>query len=292
LWQGAVVEHVISRSVRDSAAMLDATCGVEIGAPYNIAPPERPYMQEIRREPGRLKIAYNVHSPIDTPVHPEVVRATEETARLLEKLGHQVEAAQPAIDGMKLAKSYLSMYFGEVAAEIDELESILGRKAVRGDVEVLTWTLRLLGKATPSVDFVKAMRAWGQAARAMGRFHQNYDLYLTPTIAAPPVRIGALKPKTGEITALKVINALRLGKLLKMSGITDKLAVESLSKTPFTQLANFTGQPAMSVPLHRTSDGLPCGMHFMARLGDEATLFRLAAQLESERPWFHKRPNT
>ena len=124
----------------------------------------------------------------------------------------------------------------------------------------------------------------------MGRFHQTYDIYLTPTLACPPVKIGALKPGLVEKAALKVVNTLGLGGLLKASGITDKLAVESLSKTPFTQLANFTGQPAMSVPLHWTSEGLPCGMQFMARFGDEAALFRLAGQLETERPWFDKRP--
>ena len=122
----------------------------------------------------------------------------------------------------------------------------------------------------------------------MGRFHQKYDLYLTPTTAQPPAKIGELKPKPMENAAMKIVNTLGLGTLLRLSGITDKLAIESLSKTPFTQLANFTGQPAMSVPLHWTSDGLPCGMHFMAPLGEEAILFRLAKQLEDEQPWFNR----
>jgi amidase len=124
----------------------------------------------------------------------------------------------------------------------------------------------------------------------MGRFHETYDIYITPTLAYPPVKIGQLALKPIELALLKVVNTLRLGRLLKASGITDKLAVESLSKTPFTPLANFTGQPAMSVPLHWTSDGLPCGVHFMGRYGDEATLLRLAAQLEKAQPWFDKRP--
>ena len=124
----------------------------------------------------------------------------------------------------------------------------------------------------------------------MGRFHEKYDLYLSPTIAHPPARIGELKPKPIELSALKLIAGLKLGKLLLMTGITDKIAFENMSRTPFTQLANFTGQPAMSVPLHWTSDGLPCGMHFIAPFGDEATLFRLASQLEKEKHWFDKRP--
>ena len=182
------------------------------------------------------------------------------------------------------------MYFGEVSAEIKELSSFLGRKAKPSDVEPLTWTLGLLGQAFSAGDFVKIIREWDKAARVMGRFHETYDVYLTPTMAYPPVKIGELQPKPAEIVLMKVVNTLGLGGLLKVSGIVDKLATESLSKTPFTQLANFTGQPAMSVPLYWSSEGLPCGSQFIGRFGDEATLFRLAAQLEKEQPWFNKRP--
>ncbi len=290
LWQGAAIEHVITRSVRDSAAMLDATCAPDIGAPYIIQRPERPYMEEIELAPGRLRIAFTTHSPLDTPVHPEYIKATLETALLLQKLGHDVEEVEPDIDGKLLAQSYLSMYFGEVAAEIDGLKTLLGRDITQKDVETLTWTLGLLGRSTSALSFVKAIGEWGRAARIMGNFHETYDIYLTPTIAEPPIRIGELKPKPVENAALKVVNTLGLGKLLKRSGIIDKIAIANLSKVPFTQLANFTGQPAMSVPLHWSSDGLPCGMQFMAKMGDEAMLFRLAKQLEDEKPWFNKRP--
>jgi amidase len=239
-----------------------------------------------------LRIAFNTRSPLDTPVHPEYVKATLETAVLLQKLGHDVEEIEPEVDGKALAQSYLSMYFGEVAAEIDNLRTVLERDVKTEDVETLTWTLGLLGRSTTAFEFVKAIKMWGKAARIMGKFHETYDLYLTPTIAQPPIRIGELKPKPVEKAALRTVNLLGLGKLLKASGIIDKLAIENLSKTPFTQLANFTGQPAMSVPLHWTSDGLPCGMQFMAKMGNEALLFRLARQLEEERPWFDKRPET
>ncbi|TFG92835.1 MAG: amidase [Syntrophobacterales bacterium] len=290
IWQGAAVEHIVSRSVRDSAAILDATRGTDVGAPYIIPLPERPYMEEIKQNPGSLRIAFNTLSPLDTAVHPECAKAVEKTARLLEELGHKVEENRPDIDGKALANSFLAMYMAEIAADIEELEPILGRKANRGDVEALTWTLGLLGRTFSAGYFVKQMREWGMASRAMGRFHEKYDLYLTPTIASPPVSIGELQPKPAERALLTVVNSMGLGKLLKLSGIVDTLAVESLSKTPFTQLANFTGQPAMSVPLHWTEEGLPCGVHFMGRFGDEATLFRLAAQLEQAQPWFDKRP--
>ena len=289
-WQGAIVEHVISRSVRDSAAMLDATQGADAGAPFVIPPPQKPYMQEIEDRPRRLKIAFNVQSPIDTDVHPECILAVEQTVRLLEDLGHQVEDARPKVDGHALAKSLLILYSAEVATLFDALIPLLGRKVKPSDVETLTWTIGLLGRNYSASQVVKANREWELAGRIMGRFHETYDLYLTPTVAYPPVKIGELALKPIERALLKVINSLRLGRLLIASGITDKLAVENLSKTPFTQLANFTGQPAMSVPLHWTPDNLPCGVQFMGRYGDEATLLRLAAQLEEAQPWFDKRP--
>jgi amidase len=290
IWQGAVVEHVISRTVRDSAAMLDAVCAPDTGAPYIIQAPAQSYLEEIQQRPRRLRVAFDCRSPLGTPVHSEYIRAVEDTARLLEKMGHHVEEARPQIDGIALAKSYICMCCVEVAAEIEMMESFLAKKIKPSDMEPLTWTVGMIGRTISGVSFAKAKREWGQASRIMGRFHEIYDAYLTPTLAQPPVKIGELRPKGMELVALKFVDRLNLARLLTLSGLPDKLALESLAKTPFTQLANLTGQPAMSVPLHWTSDGLPCGMHFMARFGDEATLFRLAAQLEKEKPWTNKRP--
>ncbi len=290
LWQGAVVEHVITRTVRDSAAMLDATSGADAGAPFVIAPPERPYIEEIRREPGRLRIAFNLCSPIGTAVHPENEKAVLQTALMLQRLGHEVDEAAPDLDGRALARSYLTMLYGEVAADLKDLGLVLGRAARPDDVETGTWTLGLLGRCEPAAAMAAARRLWGRAARAMGRFHETYDLYLTPTTAQPPARIGELKPRPFEVGALRLVNRLGLGRWLRRSGVIDRIAIRNMARTPFTQLANFTGQPAMSVPLHWTRDGLPCGVHFMARIGDEGMLFRLAAQLEKASPWFHRRP--
>ena len=290
IWQDAVQEHVISRSVRDSAAMLDATHGGDVGAPYIVRPPERPFLDEVLQEPGSLKIAFSTRSPIGTPVHDDCVAAVEDVARLLEDLGHHMEEAEPDIDGMALAKSYIVMYFGEVGADIREMENVLGRKARPADVEPLTWTMALLGRSFSAAYFVEALRAWDRAARKMGGFFGRYDLYLTPTIAVPPPRIGDFKPGAAEAAAIKVVNTLRLGGLLKMSGIVDQMAEKSLSKMPFTQMANLCGLPAMSVPLYWNADNLPIGVHFAGPSGDEATLFRLAGQLERARPWFERRP--
>ena len=289
-WQGAVVEHVLTLSVRDSAAMLDAICGSDCGAPYVIPVPEMPYVQEIKKSPGKLRIAFSTRSVIDSEVHPECVKAVEETAKLLQKLGHRVEPGEPQLDGRAIAISYLMLYLGEVAADIGKTKALTGKKPKRKNFEAITWTLGLLGRTFSAGDFVREMRVWNDVSRAFGSFFEKYDLYLTPVTAFPPLKIGELQPKPAERVMMKIVNALGLGGLLKASGIVEKLAMDSLSKFPFTQLANLSGLPAMSVPLHWTADNLPCGSHFIGRFGGEATLFRLAAQLEKAKPWFNKRP--
>jgi len=289
-WQGAVVEHVLTRSVRDSAAVLDWTNGMDSGSRCVTPRPARPYMKEIMTKPGRLKIGFSVESPLGREVHPECVNAVTKAAALLLDLGHHVEEANPDIDGMAMARSYFAMYYGETAADIAKSVEALKRKPRKSDFEETTWLLGLLGRVVSAEEFVLAIREWSNAARAMARFHERFDLYLTPTTASPPVRIGELKTRGLDLIGMKVINALNLAKILKKTGMAEEIALKSLEKTPFTQLANFTGQPAMSVPLHWTPDGLPLGVQFIAPFGDEATLFRLAAQLEKAKPWFGLRP--
>jgi amidase len=291
IWQGAEVEGALTRSVRDCAAMLDATNGADPGAPYILPKPARPYLTDVGQDPGPLKIAFTVESPFKTKIHPECAEAVQNAAKLLSSLGHIVEEAQPGIDGEALGKSYMMMYFGEVAADIEELKSVVGRPLNHHDTEEATWALNLLGKTFSAGDFVLAMRQWNVFSRQMAKFHETYDLYLTPTIATLPPRIGELQQKPVEQLFLKIINSMNMGKLLKATGIADMMATKGLSKMPFTQLANLTGQPAMSVPLHWSKDGLPCGVQFIGRFGEESLLFQLAGQLERAQPWFHKRPN-
>ena len=167
---------------------------------------------------------------------------------------------------------------------------MLKHKIRSDDVETLTWTLGLLGRTFSAGYLFQALQQWDQAARQMGLFFKKFDLYLTPTTAYPPAKIGELQLKASEHILLKVINALKLGWLLKGTGLVDQMAEKSLERTPFTQLANLCGLPAISVPLYWTSDGLPCGVQFIGPFGDEAALFRLASQLEKAEPWFNKRP--
>ncbi|MCX6269663.1 MAG: amidase, partial [Bacteroidetes bacterium] len=290
LWMGAVVEGVISRSVRDSATMLDAVQGNDKGAPYIIEPPRDSYLKTMETAPDKLRIGFSTASPVGKDVHPDCISAVEKTAKLLESLGHHVEEARPQYNSEALAISYVLMIFGDVAADIKDLEKIYGKKAVKNGLELPTRTLGLLGRAITAGELSSALREWDRASRIMAAYFETYDLYLTPTLARPPIKIGELAMKPSERILSLVFNALGAGKLLRAAGIIDKIALDNLAAMPFTQMANVTGLPAMSVPLATTENGLPCGVHFTGPFGSESLMFKLAAQLEKAAPWFDKRP--
>ena len=294
-WDGASSQHVLTRSVRDSARMLDAIAGHDRGAPFDIAAPKRAYTDEIQRPTGTLRIAYSVASPLGTPVHAQYVQAVMHTAKRLADLGHHVEPAAPDIDGGALARSFITMYFGQAAASIAQARRLTGANDAAFELE--TRVLGLLGRTLSAGEYVDQRSRWNDYARALGRFHQTYDVYLTPTAAQPPNRIGELATPPLQQVAAKFVLALGAGKLLFKSGMVDKLVATSLQRVPFTQLSNLTGTPSMSVPLHWAppEEGgatLPFGVQFVARFGDEALLLRLAAQLEAAQGWHDKRPPT
>ncbi len=293
VWDGASSQHVISRSVRDSARMLDAIAGSGSGDPFVIAAPEQPFADAIARPSRPLRIGYCTDSPLGTPVHAECVQAVLHTAKLLSGLGHTVEPAAPAYDGHALARSYISMYFGQTAASVARARRLTGVSDRAFELE--TRILALLGRTLSAGDYVDERLRWNDYARALGHFHQTYDLYLTPTTAQPPNRIGELATPPAQRVAASVVLALHAGRLLLKSGMIDQLVTTSLQRVPFTQLSNLTGTPSMSVPLHWASaepggTELPFGVQFVARFGDEASLLQLAAQLERVQPWADRRP--
>ncbi len=289
-WRGMAIHHVLTLSVRDSAAMLDATAGPDVGAPYIIPPPQRPFLEEVGRNPGRLRVAFTTRPLLPGTVHPDCVRGVEETARLCQDLGHDVEEAAPQIDGHAFARDFLTMVCAETRADIAEGEVLTGKKARYGEFEPATWALGLLGRQISAGEYASALRSLQYAARQVGAFFERYDVLLTPTLATPPMEIGWLQPTGVKAFALKLLGSLNAGALLnKLAGI-EALAEEVFAFIPFTPVFNVTGQPAMSVPLVWNDEGLPIGMHFVARFGEEATLFRLAGQLEQARPWFDRRP--
>lgn len=283
-WTGASTDHVVTRTVRDSAAMLDVLAGPAVGDPFVIQPPPGPYAELMHQPPRALKIGLFTASPYGTEVSPECIEAVEETARTLANLGHHVEYAKPDFDGMALARCYLGLYFGEVSALMERAIQEFGAKDA--DFELDTRLIGMLGRTMPLPEYVRRRQQWNDFARALGTFFQTYDLYLCPTTGQLPARIGELDTPGHLQLMARLMLALRAGKLVHRSGQVDQMALDNLARTPFTQLANLTGTPAMSVPLHWTATGLPVGVQFGAPHGDEATLLQLAAQLEEADPWF------
>ena len=295
LWRGAVVEHVLTRSVRDSAAMLDASQGADAGAPCEIRPPAGPFLSELVRAPGSLRIAWTTHpflaSGATSRVHADCLAAVEDAAKLLESLGHQVVEAGPEVNGQEFARSFVLMIAAELAADLDDVSRQRGRPARRSELEPTTWALALLGRGLSSAAYAGALRRMEEEGRRLGAFFAGYDVLLTPTLASPPPRIGELAPSATELRLLRILGLFGSGRLIETAGLLDRMAAEAFEWMPWTPLFNATGQPAMSVPLHWNAEGLPIGVHFAGHFGDEATLFRLASQLEQARPWLGRLPD-
>ena len=287
-WGGYVQWGTLTRTVRDTAAMLDVMSGPMVGDPYAVAPPARPFVEEVGAPPGRLRVGYSTRSFFGHGTHAECKEATEATARLLAELGHDVEEAAPEIDRAALVQAYLVQVGVGVAAEIDEMAEWSGRKVAADKFEPATWFLRQVGETMTGLDLQRARDAIQAAGRALGRYHQTYDLFLGPTLAYPPVRIGELALKPAERVGLAALRSLPLKPAIR--AVLASLAANNFERTPNTQLFNQTGQPAVSLPLHWTPEGLPVGVQLAARMGEEATLLRVAAQIEAARPWIDRRP--
>jgi amidase len=288
LWDGAVCSHALTRSVRDSAALLDVACGAEPGDPYQAAAPRRRYLDEVGADCGVLRIGVTAESPLGGAVHPEMRAAVNAAAELLQQLGHRVEPAAPRIDGAALARAYLTMVYGQTAALLRWCRDVHGARDI--DFELDTRALAALGESLPAAAYALQRQQWNAFARALAAFHGEYDLLLTPTTAQPAPAIGELDTPPAQRAALRALLALGLGGLLRRSGAVDELAQRSLARTPFTQLANLTGTPAISLPLHWGADGMPIGVQLHTAWGREDLLLRVAAQLETARPWQHRRP--
>ncbi|MCS6798048.1 MAG: amidase family protein [Myxococcota bacterium] len=293
-WQGLAVEHVITLSVRDSAAVLDATCppATTPRTPwYPPAPaPEGGWLEQTRRPPGRLRIAWTERPFLPATVHPDCVAAVEDAARLCADLGHEVEPAAPPIDPEGFAHDFFTVVAAETSAEIALAERLLRRTARPRDFESGTWLLHLLGQVLTGQQVALARKRLQSLAREVLAWHERWDVLLTPTLGRPPPPIGSLRPQGIEAFLHQVVSQANLRGALKLPGVVERAVARVFEFIPFTPLANVTGQPAMNVPLFWNGEGLPVGVMFAARIGDEATLLRLAAQLEQARPWRDRIP--
>lgn len=267
-WGGFACGHVVSISVRDSAAMLDALHGPEPSSPYVAPPPERPFAGEVGREPRRLRIAFTDRSTYGDAIDPEVAAAVRDTARLLEGLGHHVEERAPVLPADP-AQVIATIVACNTGLAVQLAEQTVGRAITERDFEVLTLASAANARKASGVDYCAAQLAAFQISRAMADFFANVDVFLSPTLCTLPLRIGEIDTMAHDL-----------------SGISPTLR----RYIPGTSLSNMSGQPSMSVPLAWSASGLPIGMMFAGRFGDEATLLRLAAQLERERPWKTRHP--
>ena len=270
LFGGLVAEHALTRSVRDSAALLDATAGPDVGDPYWAPPPKRPFLKEVGADPGRLRIAFTTSSASGVRIHEDCVQAVRDCAALCSGLGHEVEEASPPILGEWVRQHFMILWSAGVAWVIDGMALVSGRPPDPQAFEPLTWALYEIGRKHSASAYLFSLTALQRIAREIGRFFLKYDVWLTPTLSEPPVPLGTFdSPPDDPLRGLRRAEEF----------------------VPFTPIANITGQPAMSVPLYWNHDGLPVGTHFVGRFGDEATLFRLAAQLEAARPWAQRIPS-
>ncbi len=268
-WSGMSCVHAVTRTVRDSAALLDATAGPDLGAPYAAQPPLRPWLAEVGAHPGRLRIALDTETWNDAATHPDCRAAAEDAAKLCESLGHHVERARFAPSSIaELRKAALTVIAANIRWSIEAGARKLGREPKPDDVEPATWLVAGLSKALDAVAYADATKVLHRTGRELARFLTKVDVLLSPTMGTPPPKLGVLSLSAPDLQQ------------------QTRVLMEA---TGYTQLANTAGTPAMSVPLWWNAAGLPIGVQFIGRHNDEATLFRLAAQLERARPWFGRR---
>jgi len=287
-WGGFVQEHVLTRSVRDSAALLDAVDAPTPGEPYAAPHKARPWLDEVGDNPGQLKVAFTTETLYAGQTHPDCEAAVLSAAKLLEGLGHHVVAARPPFVREELVSAYFQTIASGISYFVQSTAKEAGKKPRAADFEPATWMLHQIGMATPAPTLLKAQIAINRAAREVAHFFSDHDLVLTPTLSGPPVPIGHFELSLSERVQLTALRTLPLNVLLNTA--LRALGTNALAATPNTQLFNQTGQPAMSVPLHTNDAGLPIGVQLAAGFGQEATLFRLAAQLEEAQPWADRLP--
>jgi amidase len=287
-WLGMAVEGVLTRSVRDSAALLDLLAGHVPGDPYSAPPPARPFAAEVATPPGRLRVAFTGENFFGHGTSAEALAAVRHAAHLLESLGHDVEEARPPFRREPMVLAYLQLVAAGVAALADRVARLTGRRPGPATLEAETLSLLAAGRATSAAELVDSLEAIRHMAREVAPFFERFDALVTPTVAQPPVKVGALRARAWERAALTV--AVRSGSRGLRDQLFARIADRSFDATGFTMPWNQTGQPAMSVPLHWTAGGLPVGVQVVGRFGDEATLLRLAGQLEEAQPWAGRVP--
>jgi len=268
---GLGVDLVVSRSVRDTAAALDAVAGGMPGDPYCSTPVPDSYLDGAKRKPKKLRIAFDTKKLDGKTLHPDCVAAVKHAAKLCADLGHEVEEASPNLDQATLLPGFMALWGANLAAGIDTVAMLTGQTPKPELFEGLTWGLYEAGKSVTASAYLIAKESMNSAAREAARFHETYDFWLSATLGAPPVKLGTFDMEERD---------------------PQKSFAPIIDYVPFTAMQNATGQPAINLPLHWNKEGLPIGVQFVGRFGDELGLLRLASQLEKAAPWASRRPPT
>lgn len=282
-WSGLVQEHVVTRSVRDSALLLDIAGQPTIGEPYAAPPKERPFTEEVATRPQSLRIGFTTESLFGGDAHPDCRQAVQEAVALLTDLGHTVVEESLPFHREELVHAYFIVVAAGVARAVETTSAYANKRPKAKDFESATWILAQIGWATRASEYEWAREVMQRESRKIAEHFQSCDVYVTSTMGRPPATLGTLPPSAAEKLQLALLRKVGTRRLLQH--VLHEIGNGKLVYTPNTQLFNQTGQPAMSVPLHWNAAGLPIGIQFAGRFGDEATLFQLAAQLENARPW-------
>lgn len=288
MWENMVVEHALTRSVRDSAAMLDVLAGPEIGSSIALPKPEISFLQSLGKSPGKLKIGLIDKPLFHTHLELECVEATHKAARLCEELGHHVEEVTLDLNTDEISLAYIIIIAGEISASIKRLSDKMQRKLNLLELEKQTVLLYHIGDHISASDFAWAANVMDKTARLMGQYFLDVDVLLTPTMPSTAPKLGQLKPNFFEQRGIDLLTHLPFTPLLLKA--LEHAASKQFSFHPYTPIFNISGQPAMSVPLYWDAQGLPIGIQFAGRYGQEEVLFQLAGQLEKALPWIHKKP--
>lgn len=290
IWLGLVVEHGITRSVRDSAALLDTLSGPELGSPISLPTPEKSFLKSLEEPCPPLRIGI-----VDEPFFPAKVEhdyliALKKAAMLCQDLGHTVEPIKVSLDKEEVALAYLIFLVAEAAADLRAVEKILGRKARSSELEKQTAVICHAGQLFTAADFAWATNVLDLAGRVMATILQNYDVIMTPTMASPAPEVGKFKPDRIEKGILELVHWLPQGGSF-LHKFVKKAAARNFGFSPFTAIFNISGQPAMTVPLYFDHNNMPIGIQFVGRSGEDALLLQLAKQLEEAQPWDKKVPD-
>jgi amidase len=288
-WQGASINFMLTKSVRDAAALMDELAVFQPAAAFHVPSFVNQYQEAMKEEEKKLRVAFNTSSPVGEPVSEDAKEAVRKLVNWLESLGHEVEEVDNGVDGFQLMRDYYIMNSAEMNMTVAQLEKSIGREITENDIELEGWMMHVAGKSISGADFSQSLASWDYAAQKMAELHEEYDFYITPATAYTAPKIGQFE--ISEERKALFLQQIHEGTKEDKQQLIYEMFLPSLTYTPFGMLANLTGQPAISLPVHVSKEGLPLGVQVIASKAREDRLLRLAYQLEQTDNWIGMQGN-